>query len=146
MLTHNFSLNWLTMAQVAAFNGVPICTAYDSLGPDALVHALNETEVKGMFASGELLGTLVNILGKCPTIRVIVYDDKLHEHLLDKIRTVRDDIQLVHIDELEKIGKEKPLEPSPAKREEVFCCMYTSGSSESRGGTWSLHRSDRSFH
>lgn len=124
------SPNWIRLAQACAFNAVPICTAYDSLGPDGLAHSLNETEVRAMFTNAELLGTLSTILHKCPTVRTIVYDGKPHDHLLDKVRSVREGIQLVHVDEVRKLGIEKPVEAIPANRDDVYCCMYTSGSSE----------------
>lgn len=123
----------MLMAQACAFNGVPICTAYDSLGPDGLAHSLNETEVRAMFTNAELLGTLAKIIGKCSTVKLVVYDGKpAEESVLQKIQAAREGINIVHIDEVREKGKANPKEAIPAKREDVYCCMYTSGSSESR--------------
>lgn len=121
-------------AQACAFNAVPICTAYDSLGPEGLKHSLNETGVRGMFTNAELLGTLAKVLVHTPSVRLIVYDGKLEDtSVLDKLRSIREGIELHHIDEVRKIGQANPVEARPAKREDVYCCMYTSGSSELRG-------------
>ena len=117
-------------AQACAFNGTPISTAYDSLGPDGLAHSLNETEVKGMFTHAELLGTLTKIIGKCPTVKVVVYDGKPDAGAIEALEKVREGLKAIHIDEVIKLGQENPVEARACKRDDIFCCMYTSGSSE----------------
>lgn len=125
----------MLVAQACAFNAVPICTAYDSLGPDGLAHSLNETEVRCMFTNADLLGTLAKIIEKCKTVRTVIYDGKVEDQsVLDKLQGVREGFKVVHIDEVIRIGREKPVEARRAKREDVFCCMYTSGSSKSLCG------------
>lgn len=119
----------MLVAQACAFNAVPICTAYDSLGPDGLAHSLNETSVRGMFTNAELLGTLGKIIVKAPSVRLIVYDGKADEAALEKIRKTREGLKVVHLDEVRALGRANPKEAIPAKREDVYCCMYTSGSS-----------------
>ena len=119
------------MAQSCGFNAVPISTAYDSLGPEGLTHALNETEVRSMFTNGDLLGTLSKIIKDCPTVKLIVYDGKADEKALDTINKTREGLKIVHLDEVYKAGKENPVEAIKAKRDDIYCCMYTSGSSES---------------
>jgi len=121
----------MLMAHAAAFNAVPICTAYDSLGPDGLTHSLNETEVRSMFTNADLLPTLIKVISKCPSVKLVVYDGKPEQKQLDELRNVREGLRAIHIDEVEKMGKEKPVEAQKAKREDVYCCMYTSGSSKS---------------
>jgi len=125
------SRNWMLMAQASAFNAVPISTAYDSLGPDGLTHALNETEVRSMFTNGDLLGTLAKIISKCETVRLIVYDGKADEKVKAEIENTRENLKVVHLDEVYRLGKESPVECIKAKREDIYCCMYTSGSSKS---------------
>lgn len=120
----------MLMAQANAFNGTPICTAYDSLGPDGLTHSLNETEVRSMFTNAELLPTLAKIISKTPTVKNIVYDGKGDASVIETLEKAREGIKVVHIDEIYRMGKEKPVEATPSKREDVYCCMYTSGSSE----------------
>lgn len=118
------------MAQASAFNAVPISTAYDSLGPEGLTHALNETEVRSMFTNGDLLGTLAKIINKCETVRLIVYDGKADEKVKAEIEKTREGLKVVHLDEVYDLGREKPVECIKAKRDDIYCCMYTSGSSE----------------
>ncbi|WVR06835.1 hypothetical protein IAU60_003871 [Kwoniella sp. DSM 27419] len=134
------SRNWMLVAQACAFNAVPISTAYDSLGPDGLKHALNETEVNGMFTNADLLGTLVKVIEECKTVKLIVYDGKVEGDALKKMQAVREDIKVVHLDEVIAVGREKPVEALKAKPEDVYCCMYTSGSTGTPKGVLLTHR------
>lgn len=125
------SRNWMLSAQAAAFNAVPICTAYDSLGPEGLRHSLNETEVRFMFTNAELLPTLAKVLPGAQTVKFVMYDGKADPAMIEKIQSIREGLQVVHIDDVRAAGKAHPAEAIPAKREDVYCCMYTSGSSKS---------------
>lgn len=122
------SRNWMTMAHAAAFNAVPICTAYDSLGPDGLTHSLNETEVRSMFTNADLLPTLTKVISKCKTVKLVIYDGDVDQSQLDALLKASEGLKAVHIDEVIKKGKEQPVEAKKAKKDEPFCCMYTSGS------------------
>ncbi|WVQ99649.1 hypothetical protein IAU59_006788 [Kwoniella sp. CBS 9459] len=134
------SRNWMLVAQACAFNAVSISTAYDSLGPDGLRHALNETEVKGMFTNADLLPTLVKVIEQCKTVKLIVYDGKADEEHLKKVQAIREDIKVIHLDEVVELGKSKPVEALKAKAEDVYCCMYTSGSTGTPKGVLLTHR------
>jgi long-chain acyl-CoA synthetase len=133
----------MLMAQACAFNATPICTAYDSLGPDGLAHSLNETEVHGMFTNADLLATLAKVISKCPTVKLVVYDGKPAEGMMEELTAVREGLKVVSLDEVIRLGKEKPAEARQAKRADIYCCMYTSGSSErSFVGRWSRELTD----
>ena len=121
--------NWMLLAQACAFNATPICTAYDSLGPDGLAHSLNETEVRGMFTNADLLGTVSKVIDRCKTVQLVVYDGTPDEGILERLRSAREGLMVVSLDEVVRVGREKPLEAKKAKRDDVYCCMYTSGSS-----------------
>lgn len=120
----------MLLAQACAFNAVPICTAYDSLGPDGLTHSLNETEVRSMFTNADLIPTLTKIISKCPTVKLVVYDGKAEDGVVAKLEAAKEGLKVVHLDEVIKVGKENMQEAVQAKPEDVYCCMYTSGSSE----------------
>lgn len=120
----------MLMSHACAFNAVPICTAYDSLGPDGLTHSLNETEVRGMFTNADLLPTLTKIISKCASVKLVVYDGKAEEGVVAKLEAAKEGIKVVHLDEVIRIGKENMKEAVKAKPEDVYCCMYTSGSSK----------------
>lgn len=119
----------MLLSHACAFNAVPICTAYDSLGPDGLTHSLNETEVRSMFTNADLLPTLTKIISKCPSVKLVVYDGKPEDGVIAKLQAEKEGLKVIHLDEVIRIGKENLKEATPAKPSDVFCCMYTSGSS-----------------
>ncbi|ORY26175.1 long-chain-fatty-acid-CoA-ligase [Naematelia encephala] len=133
------SRNWMLLAQACAFNANPICTAYDSLGPDGLAHSLNETEVKGMFTNADLLPTLLQIIGKCPNVKLVIYDGTPDQKVLDSLKQVREELKLITLDEVTKLGQGKPAEARKAKRTDIYCCMYTSGSTGTPKGVLLSH-------
>ncbi|OXB35281.1 hypothetical protein LQV05_006035 [Cryptococcus neoformans] len=133
------SQNWMLVAQACAFNAVPISTAYDSLGPEGLKHALKETEVHSMFTNADLLPTLLKVIEKTETVKVIVYDGEADPKIIEDLKNVREGMKVVTLDEVVEIGKKNPVEAIKANREEVYCCMYTSGSTGTPKGVLLTH-------
>ena len=61
------------------FQDMAVATVYTNLGDEAVAHALNETQVKVVVTSHELLPKFKVMLEKLPEIRhVIVMEDQLH--------------------------------------------------------------------
>lgn len=128
------------MAHACAFSAVTICTAYDSLGPSGLAHSLQEPGVRSMFTNAELLPTLIKVIDDCPTVRLVVYDGTPDESLLDQLRGKREGLNVVHIDEVERLGQANLKEAVRADPEDVYCVMYTSGSTGTPKGVMLTHK------
>lgn len=122
------SPRWLLMANACSSQSITFCTSYDSLGEEGLKHSLNEPDVVGIFTNADLLRTTYNCLADCPTVKVVVYDGKLPEkdqELVDKIKSVRDGMQVLSLEELLQKGKDNPKEPVKPEPEDILCIMYT---------------------
>ncbi|KAI9016499.1 hypothetical protein CLU79DRAFT_762885 [Phycomyces nitens] len=130
--------DWMLMAHGAFTQSMTIVTAYDTLGPEGLIHSMNETEVEALFTSGDLLPVVLNVLPKCITRPVIVYAGEAKPEVLKSLQDLGGN-KIVSIDELKKLGQENPVSPVKPLRDDLCCIMYTSGSTGNPKGVVLKH-------
>jgi long-chain acyl-CoA synthetase len=64
---------WLISANGCMKQNMPIVTLYASLGDDALIHGINETDVSCVVTSQQLLEKFKNILPSTKNVNLLVY-------------------------------------------------------------------------
>jgi long-chain acyl-CoA synthetase len=58
---------------------VTVCTIYATLGEDGIAFGVNETEVKYVITSHELVPKVKNIMKDCPSVHTVIYfEDQLN--------------------------------------------------------------------
>lgn len=121
--------------------GTTIATAYDTLGEAGLTHSLNEPEVAAVFTNGDLLDIFSRVLANAPTIRLVIYDGEANPAVLEKIKSTREDIKVLTLDDLRAAGKksETKIEDRAPKAEDVALIMYTSGTTGNPKGVLIKH-------
>jgi long-chain acyl-CoA synthetase len=71
------SQEWMIAAQAALACGLTLTTVYATLGHEAMLHGLNQTEAQIIFLDWGLFNTLKDtVLAKCPALRHIVFIGK----------------------------------------------------------------------
>jgi len=71
------SQEWMIAAQAALGCGLTLTTVYATLGHDAMLHGLRQTEAEIIFVDWGLFETLKDeVLAKCPALRYIVFIGK----------------------------------------------------------------------
>merc|ERR1712155_489990 len=71
---------WMVAAQACFKQSFPVVTLYTNLGDEAIIHAINQTEVEIVITNHELLPKFKNILAKTPKVAVLVFmEDQLAE-------------------------------------------------------------------
>ena len=137
---HSDSLTWQLVAHACAFSAIPICTAYDSLGPSGLAHALKEPNCRSMFINSHLVPVLLQVLDQVTDLELVVFDGEVSEEDRNRLESVQREgkgLRVVSIEEVEMVGKRKREETGEvwmgekADPDQTYCIMYTSGSSES---------------
>jgi long-chain acyl-CoA synthetase len=83
-----------------------------------------------MYVDPHLLKTASGPIKKSKVKAVIVNNECMFGDgtELDAFKSSNPDVKVVTYEELRKSGEENMVEPNPAKASDLFCIMYTSGS------------------
>jgi len=117
---------WIVTLQAATRQSIPVVTVYASLGDDALVHALGETEVKTVVADLKLMGKLAKVADKLTTIERVIYFDDINPDM--ELPKMPKSWHIVQMKEVEALGEKQLAKPTLPKASDLAVIMYTSGS------------------
>lgn len=121
------------MAHACSSQSISIVTAYDSLGPDGVHHTLTQSNVSGMYVDPQLLKTVSSSIKDAKSVKFLVYNEqsifaKGDNSEVEQLKKEHPDLKILSVAELVELGQKNPVDVVPPKPEDIFCLMYTSGS------------------
>ncbi|KAM0331473.1 hypothetical protein ACHAQA_003149 [Verticillium albo-atrum] len=124
-------LNWMALSHACGSQSISLVTAYDTLGEEGLEHSLLQTDADAMYIDPQLLKTATKPLKKAKTVKFIIYNDASHFATGDEVEAFKKanpDATLYSIEEVRQLGEDNPVETVEPSPEDLYCIMYTSGS------------------
>jgi long-chain acyl-CoA synthetase len=119
------------MSHGCGSQSISIVTAYDTLGASGVEHTLTQSKANAMYIDPHLLKTAAGPLKKAADVKFLIYNDTglfSDGSEIESFKTAHPELTIISFEELRTMGEENPVEmvlPSP---DDLFCVMYTSGS------------------
>lgn len=137
------SANWLKLAHGCTTQSLPIVTAYDTLGTEAVQHSVIQTKASACFVDPSNLSKIEESLKTATGVRYIIYNmdtsADIKPQQLEQFTTTHPNIKILSFEELQKLGADHPIPPQPPQSSDLACIMYTSGSTGTPKGVPLLH-------
>lgn len=115
---------WMITFQAALRQGLSVITVYATLGENALLHSLKETEVTAIFVNAKNLKKMINYKKDLPHLKYIIY---YGEASAKDLSNDKGKVQIKSYDEIKNMGRGKEITPEKSPNEDdVALIMYTS--------------------
>ncbi|KAH7283970.1 hypothetical protein KP509_34G033300 [Ceratopteris richardii] len=130
---------WLIALQGCFRHNFSVVTVYASLGEEALVHSLNETEVTTVICDRKQMNKILALGDRLQTVKRVIYmldSEEKHEPLSIRPPT---SWMVTSFEEVKSLGQNSLVQPDLPSAENIAVIMYTSGSTGLPKGVLMTH-------
>lgn len=132
--------NWSTALHGAFTQSMTVATCYATLGADAVVLAVQETEATALVVNWKGVEGFVKRAKEMPSLKVIIAStNEMPADTKIYTPTENEKIRVISFEDVIKLGEQTSYNPTPPKPSDVAVIMYTSGSTGKPKGVVMLH-------
>ena len=118
---------WIEVDFACSLYGFTAVALYDTLGPDALKHIFEQTELTTVFCSFDQVVQMLSCKGKnyYPSLKCIISFDRVTKEIENQ--ALKLGVKLIHWNELIKLGEAHPQPLPKVTPSTIYALNYTSG-------------------
>jgi len=131
-------LEWVVAEQACFTQSIVTVPMYDTLGADSVAYVIKQCSLKSVICAAAVLENVLDCKPDCPTLECVILMEPLTEDLRSKASSAG--LKAFSMEEVEKVGADKPLPHLAPSPQDILTFCYTSGTTGDPKGVLLTHQ------